>query len=82
MMEAVMAMWGGQPRAMRWASTAGVVGGMVGGWGCCGGGRGRVGSMVEEEEEEGLGYWGSRFEGGEGREEVWVCVGGGGCGYL
>ena len=64
-METVMAMWGGQERAMRWDSMAGVGG--VGGW--------RVGSRVEVV----LGCWGSMFDGGDGREEeVWYCVGGGG----
>ena len=67
-METVMAMWGGQPRAMRWVSTAGVAG--MGGW-SGGGGRWRVGSM-----EDAVAYCGSRFDGGDGR-----CVRGG-CPYL
>ena len=71
MMETVMAMWGGQPRVMRWDSTAGVGG--MGGWSGGGGGRGRFGSMGE-----GFGYCGSRFEGGDGRE-VGFCSVGGGC---
>ncbi len=75
-METLMAMSGVQPRVRRWDSTAGFGG--LGGW-CwsCGGwgrGRGREGSMGA-----GLGYCGSRFDGGEGRE-LWPCVGRGGGG--